>query len=156
MSLTSTQITVVGRLVTDIDTRTTQTGSKVANFRIACQERNYDKTQGLWADGDRLYMTITCWEAMAERAVDCLRKGDQVVVHGRLKLRDYMTKEGANRTTLEVNARAIGPDLAFQSVMVNRQDWSISPHQQKLEDSPPAASTDDDSALTQAEVVQAA
>lgn len=153
MSLASTQITVVGRLVTDIDTRMTPSGHKVADFRIACQERNYDKEQGLWVDGDRLYMTVVCWQTMAERAADSLHKGDQVVVHGRVKIRDYTTKEGARRTALEVDAKAIGPDLAFHTVMVNRQDWSISPHQQKLTDSPPA---DEDPAPARTDVVQAA
>lgn len=156
MSVTSTQITVVGRLVTDVDTRTTPSGHKVADFRLLSQERNYDKAQNLWTDGDRLYMTIVCWEAMAGRAADSLHKGDQVVVHGRLKIHDYTTKEGARRTTLEVNAKALGPDLACHAVVVNRQDWSISPHQQQLQESPPTNEEPTDDNLTRADVAHAA
>ena len=107
-------------------------------------------------DGDRLYMAVTCWRSLADHVADSLRKGDQVVVHGRLKIREYTTKDGARRTNLEVDAKAIGPDLALHTVMVNRQDWAISPHQQKLQDSPPTDSTDEDPAPTQTEVVQAA
>jgi single-strand DNA-binding protein len=110
MSVTSTPITVVGRVVTDITPRMTQGGHKVANFRIATQERTYDKAQDL---------------------------GDQIVVHGRMKIREYTTEEGARRTDLEVDAKAIGPDLALHTVSVNRPDWAISPHQQTLLKPPP-------------------
>jgi single-strand DNA-binding protein len=156
MSVTSTQITVVGRLVTEVETRATASGHKVADFRLLSQERKYDKAQNLWTDGDRLYMTVVCWEAMADRAADSLRKGDHVVVHGRLKLHDYTTEEGARRTTLEVNAKAIGPDLAFHSVMLNRQGLSISPYQQELQEPPRTEPTDEIPATTRTDAAQAA
>ena len=156
MSVSQTQITVVGRLITDIDTRVTQTGHKVANFRIACQERTYDKAQDLWVDGDRLYMTISCWRAMADHVTDSLRKGDQVIVHGRLKIQDFTTKEGARRTGLEVDAKAIGPDLSFHTAAITRSDWTISPNQQQLLNSPPAQPTEEEPTLTRVDVAQAA
>jgi single-strand DNA-binding protein len=68
---------------------------------------------------------------------DSLRKGDQIVVQGRMKIREYTTEEGARRTNLEVDAKAIGPDLALHTVVVNRPDWAISPHQQTLLNPPP-------------------
>jgi single-strand DNA-binding protein len=132
MSLASTQITVVGKVVTDIATRLTSAGHKVANFRLACQERNYDKAQDLWVDGDRMYLSVACWRNLADHVTASLHKGDQVVVHGRMKIEEYQTKEGAHRTDLVVDAKAIGPDLALHTVMVNRPDWGASTRQQQL------------------------
>jgi single-strand DNA-binding protein len=156
MSMTSTQITVVGKLVTEVEARTTLSGRKVADFRLLSQERNYDKETNLWVDGDRMYMTIVCWQAMAGHVVDSLRKGDQVVVHGRLKIEDYTTEEGVRRTKLMVNAKAIGPDLALHPVAVNRPDWRLSPHQQDLLSPPPTTEEPTDDDLAQTEVAQAA
>ncbi|TDV38754.1 single-stranded DNA-binding protein [Actinophytocola oryzae] len=132
MSITATPITVVGRVITDVTTRLTQTGDKVANFRIACQERHFDRTTETWVDGDRMYLTVVCWRALAEHAADSLRKGDQIVANGRLKLREYTTEKGERRTNLEVEARAIGPDLALHTVAVARPDWTVVPRQQEL------------------------
>jgi single-strand DNA-binding protein len=149
MSTNTTHITVVGRVITDIDSRTTPGGHKVANFRIASQERIYDKAQDLWVDGDRIYLAVACWRHLADHVADSLRKGDQVVVHGRMRLREYTTEEGARRTSLEIDARAIGADLALHTVTVDRPDWSVSPRQQTLLN--PLAEN-----LTKEDVVQAA
>lgn len=155
MSVTSTPITVVGKVVTDVTPRVTQAGHKVASFRMATQERNYDKAQDLWVDGDRMYLTVSCWRNLADHVADSLNKGDQVVVHGRMKLREYTTDEGARRTNLEVDAKAIGPDLALHTVTVNRPNWLVSPHQQTLLNPPPAEPSPPDE-FTQEEVTQAA
>ncbi len=132
MSFSSTQVTVVGRVITDIRTRVTQAGDKVANFRIACQERHYDKAQDIWVDGDRMYMTVSCWRSLADHVAESLQKGDQIVVSGRLKLREYTTEDNERRTDLTVDAKAIGPDLAIHTVAVSRRDWTVSPNQQQL------------------------
>ncbi|MFL6123820.1 single-stranded DNA-binding protein [Actinophytocola sp.] len=163
MSVNSTLITVVGRVVTDIETRVIPNGTKVANFRLMTQERVYDKENGLWADGDRMYLRVACWRKLADNVAESLRRGDQVLVSGRLKVRKYDTESGAHREDLEVDAKAVGPDLTLHTVQVNRLDRTVSPHQQKLVDPPPARLLQEepgeaglDEPLTQPEVVQAA
>lgn len=155
MSYMSTPITVVGQVCRDIETRMTSAGHKVANFRLLCQERNYDKAQDLWVDGDRMYLTIVCWRNLADHVTESLRKGDQVVVHGRMKIREYKTREGAQRTDLEVDAKAVGPDLARHTVTVNRLGRPVSPDQQELL-SPPRADPDPTEEVTKEDVAQAA
>jgi single-strand DNA-binding protein len=146
MSYGSTQVTVVGRVVTDIRTRVTPSGDKVASFRIACQERRYDKAQDLWVDGDRMYMSVSCWRNVADHVEASLSQGDQVIAMGHLKLHEYTSKEGERRTDMEVNARSIGPDLALHTAMVTRPNWPVSPNQQSLlptEPQPPDRSPDE-------------
>ena len=152
MSVNSTPITAVGRLVTGIQTHVLpDTGVKVANFRMACQERVYDKDRDMWVDGDRMYMGVACWRGLADNVADSLVEGDQVVVRGRLKIREYKTKEGVRRTAVEVDAWAVGPDLSLYTVAINRRDWRTSANQQSLLTPPP---TDDP--LEREEVTQAA
>jgi len=117
-----TPITVTGRVVTDVTTRTTATGTKMATFRIACQERRYDREREEWVDGDRMYVGVTGWNQLAE-GVTALEKGDRVVVNGRLKVREYTTEDGATRASPEISATSIGPDLAWHSVVINRHRW---------------------------------
>jgi single-strand DNA-binding protein len=162
MSFASTQVTVVGRVVSDVETRVTPGGDKVANFRIACQERHYDKAKDLWMDGDRMVVAIACWRNMADHAEASLHQGDQVIARGRLKLREYKT-DGERRTTLEVDAKSLGPDLALHTVSVNRPNWSVSPNQQPLltvNPTPPDSETprpeDPETQQAQEEVVKAA
>jgi single-strand DNA-binding protein len=118
-----TPITVTGRVVTDVTTRMTSAGDKVSDFRIACQERRYDKEQQTWVDGDRLYLRVTGWRKLAE-GMSALEKGDQVVVSGRLKVNEYTAADGTLRSGPEIDARAVGPDLAWHTVIVNRQSWA--------------------------------
>lgn len=119
-----TPITVVGRLVTDVTARLTTAGAKVANFRIACQERRFDKESGGWVDGDRMYLGVVCWRGLADGASASLAKGDQVIVTGRFRIREYTTDDGSRRSSAEIDARSVGPDLLWQTVLVNRSGWA--------------------------------
>lgn len=120
-----TLITVTGRVVSDVTTRMTSTGDKVSSFRIACKERRYDKEQQAWVDGNRMFLGVTGWRRLAE-GMGALEKGDNVVVSGRLRVTEYTSDDGTSRGGPEIDARAIGPDLAWHTVIVNRQSWASS------------------------------
>lgn len=119
-----TPITVVGRLATDVTTRLTTGGAKVANFRIACQERRYERESGTWVDGDRMYLGVVCWRGLADGVAASLAKGDQVIVAGRFRIREYTADDGSRRSSAEIDARSVGPDLLWQTVLVNRSGWA--------------------------------
>lgn len=162
MSVNTTQITVVGRVVKEIETRVIPAGVRVANFRLMTQERVFDKAREDWVDGDRMYLRVTCWRKLAENVVESLRQGDQVVVTGRLKLREFEGEGGVRQKSLEVEARSVGPDLTLHSVMVNRPEWATaSPHQQELMNPQPLQPVPEEpdvpeEGLTKVEVAQAA
>lgn len=153
MSVNSTLVTAVGRLTSGVRLHVIpSSGVKVANFRIACQERVFDKERETWVDGDRMYMEVACWRKLAANVADTLVEGDQVVVRGRLKIRDYKSREGILRTAVEVDAWSVGLDLGRYPAAVDRTDWRTSPNQQSLLDPPPTDPTEDDAG----EVAQAA
>jgi len=108
-----TPVTIVGTVVNDLrPKRVGDDAAMVLNFRMAANERRYDKDSGTWVDGDSLYMTVTCWRRLAENVVACLAKGDPVVVTGKLRTREFEGKDGEARSVVEMEASAVGPDLA--------------------------------------------
>jgi single-strand DNA-binding protein len=114
-----TPLTVVGRVISDVNQRTTQNGDKVCSFRVAANERRFNRENNEWVDGDTLYVRVTCWRKLAENVSVSLFKGDHVLVTGRAYLSQYEVN-GVPRSTLELDARAVGPNLWLTPVMIGR------------------------------------
>ena len=115
-----TIITVVGNLVDDPELRFTPSGAAVANFRIASTPRTFDKQTNEWKDGDALFLTCSVWRQAAENVAESLQKGMRVVVQGRLKSRQYETREGEKRTVFEIDVDEVGPSLKYATAKVTR------------------------------------
>ncbi|MFM9877086.1 MAG: single-stranded DNA-binding protein [Rhodoglobus sp.] len=115
-----TVITVVGNLTSDPELRYTQNGLAVANFTIASTPRNFDRASNEFKDGDTLFLRASAWREFAEHVAGSLTKGTRVIATGRLKQRDYQTKEGEKRTSLELEIDEIGPSLRYATAQVTR------------------------------------
>ncbi len=115
-----TVITVVGNLVDDPELRFTPSGAAVANFRIASTPRTLDKQTNEWKDGDALFLSCSVWRQAAENVAESLQKGMRVVVQGRLKQRQYETREGEKRTVVELDVDEVGPSLKYATAKVSR------------------------------------
>lgn len=108
-----TNLVVVGNVMTAPEWRRTPgTGVMVAHFRMASTARRFDKESGQWVDGNQLRLRVTCWRRLAENVSSCLAVGDPVVVAGRLFTQDWTDSENNNRTSYEMEAAAVGHDLA--------------------------------------------
>jgi single-strand DNA-binding protein len=107
-----TYVTVHGNLVADPIQRSTANGATVVGIRVASSGRKFDKQSGEFRDGDTMYIGVSCWRALGGHVLASLRKGDSVVVLGRLLHRTYDDKEGNRRSVHEIDAIAVGPDLA--------------------------------------------
>jgi single-strand DNA-binding protein len=121
-----TQMTVVGKLVTGVDQRRFADGSVVANFRVVSTERRYDRDARTWANGDRLFLDVTCWRRLAENTFASLVKGDNVVVTGRLYTREF-EHEGRRRSTVTLEAQSVAADLAWCTAVLTRTDRRSAP-----------------------------
>lgn len=115
-----TIVTLVGNLTGDPELRFTPSGSAVANFTIASTPRTFDRQSNEFKDGETLFMRCSIWREAAENVAESLTKGTRVVVTGRMKSRSYQTKEGENRTVIELEADEIGPSLRYATAKVNR------------------------------------
>lgn len=104
-------VAIMGRLVADPELRTTQSGTNVCSFRIAC-DRNF-APQGQERQAD--FIDIVAWRQSAEFVCKYFQKGSLVAVTGSLQSRSYKDKNGNNRTAVEVLAEHInfaGPKKA--------------------------------------------
>jgi single-strand DNA-binding protein len=108
-----TPIVIVGNVLTAPEwRRTKKTQTLVANFRVASTSRRFDRENNRWIDGDSLRVRVNCWRKLAENVGASITVGDPVVVVGRLYTRDWIDSENNPRTTFEMDATAVGHDLA--------------------------------------------
>ena len=110
-----------GNLVADPTQRVVANGMRVTRFRIACSGRRFDKVTNDWVSTDPVYMSIVCWRQLGDNVMQSLRKGDSVVVMGRLTFHEWDDPNGGGRRSkYEVYATAVGPDLSRYKVELTR------------------------------------
>ena len=109
-------VTIIGNLVDDPELRFTPSGQAVSNFRVASTPRTFDKQSNEWKDGEATFLSCSAWRQMAENVAESLRKGDRVIVNGRMKQRTYEHSSGEKRTVMEIDVEEIGPSLKFRYV----------------------------------------
>lgn len=118
--MSSASGTLMGRLTADPELRYTQNGLPVVNFTVAHNPRALDRSTNEWKDsGDALFMRCTAWRDHAEHVAQ-LRKGDEVVVIGRLSARNYEDRDGNKRTAVEFEADVVAVDLRRQIASLTR------------------------------------
>jgi single-strand DNA-binding protein len=105
------QVSLTGYVATQPYYRTVGNGASVVSMRVAWTPRHIDRGTGEWVDGNTSYVTVSCWRKLADNVALCLRKGDPVVVKGRLSVRDY-EKDGMPRIDVMVDASSVGHDLS--------------------------------------------
>jgi single-strand DNA-binding protein len=106
----STVITVIGNLVRDPEIKDFS-GGKLAKLRVASTERVQD-ADGSWKDGDTAFYDVVCWRTLAENVIGSLTKGNKVIVHGKLKYREFTRKDGTNGNAFEIDATEIGKAMS--------------------------------------------
>jgi single-strand DNA-binding protein len=105
-----TPLTVVGNVVNDPKRR--QVGDQeVLKFRVASNSRRRT-ADGTWEAGNSLFVTVNCWGRLVSGVGASLGKGSPVIVTGHVYTSEYEDRDGNQRSTLEMRATAVGPDLA--------------------------------------------
>lgn len=108
-----TNITIIGNLLTAPEwRRTTNSGRLVASFKVAAGTRRLERSTGQWVDGNGLRVRVTCWRDLAGGVASSLMVGDPVIVYGQIFTRDWVDNEGTKRTLYEMEALAVGHNLA--------------------------------------------
>jgi len=110
MSRDVASVTIVGRAGTHPQLSVGPTGDRVS-FRVVATERRFDRTADDWVDGDEFGVTVVCWRTMATAALNTVRKGDPIVIVGRIATRRF-ERDGATQYFTEVKADFIGLDVA--------------------------------------------
>ena len=103
-------ITLVGRVGTDPHLTPTATGDRTS-LRVVATERRLDRNTQEWVDGDEFGVSVVCWRTLATAVVATVRKGDPVVVTGRISTRRFVDNNGATQYYTEVKADTVGLDV---------------------------------------------
>src|SRR5215813_10348715 len=96
------KITLVGNLGRDPELRYTAQGTPVCSFSIATNERRKDRNGEM--QDHTTWFRVTLWNRLAETASQYLQKGKQVYIEGRLRVDEYIDRDGKPRHSLEVFA----------------------------------------------------
>ena len=105
-------IDLAGFVASEPSFRRLTTGTSHAKLRVAYTERRLNRETGEWGDGPTSFVTVLCWRSLADNVAMCLRKGEPVLVRGRLRVREYEGKDGSRGTETEIDASSIGHDLS--------------------------------------------
>lgn len=127
ITMFETPFTVVGNIITDPVLRRVG-DQQVYKFRVASNSRRRT-ADGNWEPGNSLYVSVNCWSKGLVKGVGTsLGKGDPVIVVGYIHTSEYDDREGNRRSSLEVRATAVGPDLARSTASVDRQNTGSNSH----------------------------
>lgn len=105
-------ITVTGVVGTDPKHHVTSGGLAITSFRLASTRRVFDREKGAWEDGETNWYTVSTFRQLALNASLSIRKGERLIIRGRLRLRAWETGERSG-TAVEIEADSIGHDLAW-------------------------------------------
>lgn len=128
-------VTVEGRVVNDPDLRFSPSGTAVSNFRIVSSSRKKNDA-GEWVDDKTLWLGVTCFKKLAENVVESLRKGDLVVVSGRLQT-DEWEKDGQKQSATALVADSVAASLQFRTIPHGESATSTSPPATPAPSTPP-------------------
>ena len=134
-------VTLVGRLTRDPELRFTAKGSAVCRFDLAVNRRYKDAASGEWKD-DTSFISVVVWGDAANRCGERLKKGLPAHVEGRLQSRNWETKDGQKRTSIEVVARRV--QFLSQAAADTADEGAETAAADKSADAPAAAEAADD------------
>ncbi len=109
--MTDTILHMVGHAGTDVDHRKVGSGTDLSTFRLAATPRRWDRAQRQYVDGTTNWITVQCWRELAVHVRDSIRRGDPVVVVGKLKTEQW-TKEEVSNSRFVLEATSVGHDLS--------------------------------------------
>jgi len=110
MRMDAATVTIVGRAGTNPMVSASPKGDRVT-FRVISTERRFDEARQDWVDGDEYGVSVVCWRGLASAVLTTVRKGDPIVVIGRISTRKYEKNGGVEYFT-DVKGDFVGLDVA--------------------------------------------
>jgi single-strand DNA-binding protein len=117
-----TSLTVVGHIVNDPQRRKVG-DQEVIKFRVASNSRRRTGA-GSWEPGNSLFLTVNCWGKLVTGVGAALGKGAPVIVVGHVYTSEYEDRDGNRRSSLEMRATSVGPDLSRAIVRIEKPGYT--------------------------------
>lgn len=114
------EIRVRGRLGNDPELKTVGADNlELVTFSLAHTPRS--KKDGEWVDGETNWYRVIKFGKQAETLAQTLRKGDEVIVIGTLKMNNYTDKNGVEKSQMEITVSELGivPKIAKNKSQIN-------------------------------------
>jgi single-strand DNA-binding protein len=108
-------VQMTGYAGTEVDVRG---GGSVSAFRLACTPRVRSKG-GEFSDGNTTWIDVTCFRSLATHVAASIRKGDPVIVVGRLRT-SVWEKDGQTRERIGLEAETVGHDMTRGTAIFRR------------------------------------
>ena len=113
-------ITVRGYVATDVRLTLAQSGLPIAGFRMCSTERRFDRESNTWVDAHTNWYSVSMFRQLATNAGASIKKGDRVIITGRLRIRPWINPEGRTGTSVEIDADSAGHDLMWGTANFRR------------------------------------
>ena len=124
------KVILIGNLGRDPEIRSTQDGTKIANFTVATSERWRDRGSGEMQERTEWHRVVIFNERLVDVAERFLRKGSKVYLEGALQTRKWTDKDGQDRYTTEIR----GDSLQLLGGRPSDKEGGPSEHQQQKQD----------------------
>ena len=138
--MNDTYVTIVGNAVEDPVRRTTNSGDPFVHFRLASTPRRRTAS-GEYVDGDTSFVDVHAFRGLARNAAASIAKGQPLVVHGRLRVREWTSGESRG-TNVEIEAAHIGHDLRWGSAAFTKATPEIATRSESTSDAGSGAFAD--------------
>ena len=96
-------LTIVGRLGQDPE----QIGSNGLRLRVVSNDRTRNDSTGEWEDKNTSWWTVKAWKNLAEQSKAVLKKGQEVIIVGKIYEENWTDSSGNKRTSYEIMAESI-------------------------------------------------
>ncbi len=117
-----TWMTVVGHIVNDPQRRRVG-NEELIKFRVASNSRRRTG-DGAWEPGNSLFITVNCWGRLVTGVGAALSKGAPVIVVGHVYTSEYEDRDGNRRSSLEMRATSVGPDVSRAIVRIEKPGYT--------------------------------
>jgi len=109
----SSPVTIVGNLTRDPELKFINSGSATVRFSVAVTKKG-------WQDKPDVVSFFNCNAIgdIANNIANSLHKGNRVVVYGALRHRTWDKPDGTKGEATEIEVEAVGPDLRFNTVVI--------------------------------------
>jgi single-strand DNA-binding protein len=105
--------TVQGRVVATPESRITRGGVPFTAFRLASTVRRPNPQTREYEDGPTNFFSVTAFRTLGANVGNSLKKGDPVVVYGRMRVNQWMRSDNIPATSVEIDAYSVGHDLTW-------------------------------------------
>ena len=102
MAKSVNKVILIGNLGKDPEVKYTPSGTPVAKFSLATNERYKDKS-GEWQDRTEWH-NIVAWQRLAEIVGEYVKKGQKLYIEGRIQTRSWEDKDGQKKYMTEIVA----------------------------------------------------